>query len=94
MSTNNKQHAFYKWLTKVGMGLMFVNLLLISPLVELLPVEVWVQINSFLRGENTPDYYKITASTDELTANYLLLITGLIFVISARVIPFILNRKH
>lgn len=80
-----------KWLTSIGVTLLIIAVILISPLSDYLPIDFWGTlnraINNILSSESKHVYYKVVPTTEE-SRNihiYVLVALGVIFVVLGKV---------
>ena len=71
-----------KWLQFSGIVLIVIGLFFLSPLADMLPIDMWGAVNRFLRGGERPTYFRVVPTEQSFLLPWFLIgmgLTALIF---------------
>ena len=74
-----------KWFVKIGVTLIVVALISVSPIMDLLPVDWWYTLSRLFSREGEVVYMKVVPSTPDYTATIILGAIGLCLVIFGKI---------
>lgn len=86
-SSSQPEHSCVRKLASIlGYTMLALGLFLLSPLSDLLPVDIWYSFKSLFSSEN-PTYLKVVPTTQSRVPIVALAAVGLILVLLARKLP-------
>ena len=75
-----------RWVTRVGHFLLGLGIVLLTPVSDLLPIDLLVWAESLLRPTSGPVYLRVVPAGANYTAELTLLALGLAFVLAGRIL--------
>lgn len=75
-----------RWVTRVGYFLLGLGVLLLTPVSDLLPIDLLVLAESLLRPKSAPGYLRVVPAEANYTVELMLLALGLAFVLVGRLL--------
>lgn len=75
-----------RWVTRVGYFLLGLGIVLLTPVSDLLPIDLLVWIESLRRPTSEPAYLRVVPAGANYTAELTLLALGLVFVLVGRLL--------
>lgn len=74
---------FSQWLFWAGIVCFIIGLVLLSPLADFLPVDLWDKLKQLLMGNQTPDpiYLRVVRGNTSRTIEFFILIAGVALMV-------------
>ena len=83
-----------KWLVRVGISLIVVALISVSPIVDLLPVDWWYSLSRVFSEEGEVTYFKVVSSTPNYTPQIILAVAGISLVFIGKLTKSKVSKKN
>ncbi len=66
-----------RWVIRVGVFSLVLGVLLLSPIADLLPLDLWASISSSLNSQEKHAYVRVVAAEQSYTVQAILVLLGL-----------------